>query len=96
MNETEARKILNQVIDPEIGIGIIDLGLIYTVQIEGDAVNIVMTLTTPACPYVDSILEQIQTFFELEEMEASVRIVFDPSWNKSMIAEHILIEKGLI
>ena len=80
---------LRQVIDPELGCNIVDLGLIYSVTINGARVSVVMTLTTPGCPMHESIRWGAQTaLLNLEDVEeADVEIVWDPPWHPSMMTE---------
>ena len=52
---------LKQVIDPEVGINIVDMGLIYDVNVEGEQVDITMTLTSPGCPFGPQILSGAET-----------------------------------
>jgi metal-sulfur cluster biosynthetic enzyme len=96
MRSDKVWKILSQVIDPELAINIVDLGLIYEADLVGDTVKIVMTLTTPACPFADIITEQIENMLGAKGYETTIRITFDPPWSKDKIAERILIERGLV
>ncbi len=80
-------KTLNTIFDPEIGMGIVDLGLIYTVEIKNNQAVIAMTFTTMGCPYGASLLEQVK-----EEMaklpnvkKVTVDLVFDPMWTIDMM-----------
>jgi metal-sulfur cluster biosynthetic enzyme len=79
---------LRQVIDPEIGCNIVDLGLIYDVQICTDHVFIRMTLTTPGCPMHESLVRGVQSaLFNLPGVEeVDVELVWDPPWNPGMMA----------
>lgn len=83
---------LNTIIDPEIGIGIVDLGLIYKVDInkKGHAI-VYMTLTTPTCPAGPVLVQQVQDEMQLQENVKSVevQIVWDPAWNQQMITPEI-------
>jgi metal-sulfur cluster biosynthetic enzyme len=76
------------VMDPEIGCNIIDLGLIYSVQISGANVSVTMTLTTPGCPMHDSIAQGVQTaLLGLDGVgDADVQVVWDPPWNPAMMS----------
>jgi len=60
-------EMLKQVYDPEVGINIVDMGLIYGVEIEGKKIDLIMTLTSPACPAGPHILNQVDSM--LKEME---------------------------
>jgi metal-sulfur cluster biosynthetic enzyme len=61
MTEAEVRDLLRDVIDPELGINIVDLGLVYGIQIVGREVRITMTMTTPACPLRDYIQDLVES-----------------------------------
>ena len=89
LNETLVLETLRQVIDPEIGCNIVDLGLIYNVTITGTKVAVVMTLTTPGCPMHESIREGAEVaLLNLEPVtEATVAVVWDPPWHPSMMTE---------
>ena len=80
---------LRQVIDPELGCNIVDLGLVYNVSIEGAKVSVVMTLTTHGCPMHESIRWGAQTaLLNVEGIaEADVEIVWDPPWHPSMMTD---------
>ena len=81
---------LSQVIDPEMGCNIVDLGLVYSVAITGAKVTVTMTLTTPGCPMHESIRWGVQTaLLNLEGVdEAEVELVWDPPWHPSMMKTH--------
>jgi len=75
---------LRPVQDPEIRIGIVDLGLIYDIDINDDAeVNIKMTLTTPACPYGEMLIGMAHQAAEKVEgvSKTEVTLVWDPVWD---------------
>ena len=80
---------LRQVIDPEIGCNIVDLGLIYGVTIEGDKVTLQMTLTTPGCPMQESIAWGVKMALLNYDavQDVDVQIVWDPPWNASMMSD---------
>jgi metal-sulfur cluster biosynthetic enzyme len=80
---------LRQVIDPELGCNIVDLGLVYSARINGASVVVVMTLTTPGCPMHESIAQGVQTaLLGLEGVaDVDVQIVWDPPWHPSMMSE---------
>ena len=87
VNEAAVLQTLRQVIDPELGCNIVDLGLIYSVIISGAKVNVVMTLTTYGCPMHESIRWGVQTaLLNLEGVEeVEVDVVWDPPWDPSMM-----------
>ena len=80
---------LRQVIDPEIGCNIVDLGLVYGVTIEGDKVSVEMTLTTPGCPMQESIAWGVKMALLNHDaiQDVEVDIVWDPPWNASMMSD---------
>ncbi len=84
-------QVLNEIIDPDVGYGIVDLGLIYDVKIEENIATIYMTFTTPACPSAPQLVEQVETtmmnYPGIEE--AYVEIVWEPMWDKHLINEDI-------
>jgi metal-sulfur cluster biosynthetic enzyme len=90
LNEALVLQTLRQVIDPEIGCNIVDLGLIYSTRIEGPKVSVQMTLTTQGCPMHESIAWGVKNaLLNLEGVEeVEVEVVWDPPWNPSMMSEH--------
>jgi len=89
LTEVLVLQTLRQVIDPELNCNIVDLGLIYNVQIQLDRVYVSMTLTTPGCPMHESIRWGVQeALLNLEGVEdAQVEVVWDPPWHPSMMTE---------
>ena len=74
---------LNKVIDPELGIGLVDLGLIYDIKIKDAEAHIIMTLTSPGCPVGPMILQDVESAILLHNPEISkvnVELVWDPVW----------------
>ena len=80
---------LRQVIDPEIGCNLVDLGLIYDVLIQGARVKVTMTLTTPGCPMHESLCGGVQVaLLNLAGVDdAEVELVWDPPWHPAMMTE---------
>ncbi len=89
VTKEEVLDVLKTVSDPEIGVDIVNLGLVYNLEIDGDVVNVRMTMTTPACPVTDWILAEVQR--RIEEIpgvkEANIELVWDPPWNVDMISD---------
>ena len=80
---------LREVIDPEIGVNVVDLGLVYSVNVQGKEVRIAMTMTTPACPLHEYISESAKTAIRrhLPDVErVDVEIVWDPPWSPAMMS----------
>ncbi len=83
----EAWEALKQIIDPEIGLNIVALGLVYDVEVEGTQVNVNMTLTSPGCPVGPQILNGAKMVLEdLEGIdEANIQLVWEPFWSQDRI-----------
>lgn len=102
LNEDMVRSALKNVYDPEIGLNIVDLGLVYNVDVadEGKNVNVDMTLTTPACPagpmILDGAKKEISTLKDVyPELEnVNIKLVWTPFWNPSMMSEDAREELG--
>jgi metal-sulfur cluster biosynthetic enzyme len=87
INEAEVLQALREVIDPEMGIDIVALGLIYDIAIRGGRVDVKMTLTMPGCPMHDSITSGAQlALLNLDGVDdAHVDLVWDPPWHPGMM-----------
>ncbi len=82
-NPEDLREALRQVIDPEIGMNIVDLGLIYDIDVGADEVKVSMTMTSPACPMADMIIGDIDAVLDVvlpEHYRVTVQLVWDPPW----------------
>ena len=87
LQESNILETLRQVIDPEMGCNIVDLGLVYSIAITGAKVTVTMTLTTPGCPMHESIRWGVQSALLNREGvdEAEVELVWDPPWHPAMM-----------
>ncbi len=89
----DVTEFMRDVIDPELGINVVDLGLVYDLWFEEDngkeIVMINMTLTSPACPLTDVIAEQVEDIVKANKLADAVRInwVWMPPWGPQMITE---------
>ncbi len=86
--ETNVWEVLTGVFDPEVGINIVDLGVVYGVDIDGDDVKVRMTLTTPGCPLHETIAEAVDTalhYFIPYLENVTLDLVWEPRWNPAMI-----------
>jgi metal-sulfur cluster biosynthetic enzyme len=102
ITEEMVRAALTNVIDPEIGLDIVNLGLIYRIDVleAGRKVDIDMTLTTPACPAGPQIIDQAkrevhalsEVYKQLEDVR--INLVWTPFWNPSMMSEDAREELG--
>lgn len=89
-SKEEVMKALYEVIDPELEINIIDLGLVYGVETSDDGdVQVIMTLTTPGCPLGDSIERGVENaLYKLPDVKhVYVDIVWEPRWSPNMMSE---------
>jgi metal-sulfur cluster biosynthetic enzyme len=88
---------LKTVIDPELHVDIVSLGLIYTVRIEQNIVTVTMTLTTPGCPLAPIIDRMIQEALQpLGFEKVAVELVWDPPWTKDKMSEEAQLRLGMI
>ena len=80
---------LANVIDPELGLDFVELGLIYGIDIDGSNVHVTFTLTSPGCPIGPQVSEQIEEFVsELDGVESvDSAMVFTPSWTPELMSE---------
>ncbi|MCB1137146.1 MAG: metal-sulfur cluster assembly factor [Leptospiraceae bacterium] len=80
---------LRTVLDPEAGINVMDLGLIYNLEVDGGSVRITMTLTSAGCPVGPMIVEDVQSTLEaaLPDRQILISLVFDPPWTPERITE---------
>jgi metal-sulfur cluster biosynthetic enzyme len=80
---------LKNVIDPELGINVVDLGLIYNIHINGNKISVDMTLTTPGCPMAGmlagSVEQAVRQAFEGADVEVS--LIWDPPWTSDRLSE---------
>ncbi len=102
LTEEQVREALKPIEDPELHLGIVDLGLIYGADInphpEGDEVKLTMTFTSPFCPYGPQLKASVQrTLASLPGVKAStVNVVFTPPWDpRTMASEECKIALGL-
>jgi metal-sulfur cluster biosynthetic enzyme len=80
---------LTNVIDPELGLDFVELGLIYGVEVDDGNVNVTFTLTTPGCPIGPQVTEQIDEFVgELDDVRTiESEMVFTPPWSPEKMSE---------
>ena len=82
-DDDAVREALRQVEDPEAGMNIVDLGLVYLIEVAPGAVHVDMTMTTAACPMTDMIVDQAREVVVAlvpEGTTVDVRLVWDPPW----------------
>jgi metal-sulfur cluster biosynthetic enzyme len=88
-SKDEVLEALENVIDPELGLDFVSLGLVYDVEVEGSDVHITFTLTSPGCPIGPQVTEQMQEFVsELEGVESVYpKMTFSPPWSPDRMSE---------
>lgn len=91
LSEGLVRRLLRTVIDPELGVNIVDLGLVYDIAVDGEtgAVAIEMTLTTPGCPLSGYLDDRIRgCLAQLPQVRrVGVELVWDPPWDPEMMSD---------
>lgn len=94
---------LGQVMDPELGINIVDLGLVYGVDVrkkergKPQKAFIRMTFTTPACPMMNAMLGQVKAKLdEIPDADIELSIVFEPPWTPERLSRKAKIKLGII
>lgn len=91
VTEETVREALKEVIDPELGYNIVDLGLIYGITISDGQIDVVMTMTTPGCPathYIQAGAHQRLLAID-GAMDAHVDVVWSPPWDPSMMSHDV-------
>jgi len=104
LQEDQVRDAIKQVIDPELFVNIVDLGLIYVVDIapiedqeDKYNVNIEMTMTSPMCPAGPQLVAETQKYAsELDQVEnVEVKVVMDPPWTQDMMSDDARDQLGI-
>ena len=85
----DVREALTNVIDPELGLDFVELGLVYEIEVEDEEVFITFTLTSPGCPIGPQVTEQMEEFVGELDGVSSVypKMVFSPPWTPEMMSE---------
>lgn len=96
LTAAEVEAALATILDPEFGISIVDLGLIYDVQTDADAVTVAMTLTTPSCPAGQVMVEAVHTVLTSigAGRKVQVDLVWEPQWTPDMLSAAARDELG--
>ncbi|MFQ6019936.1 MAG: metal-sulfur cluster assembly factor [Dehalococcoidia bacterium] len=98
VTEELVREALKEVYDPELNYNIIDLGLIYNIEVgEDGVVHLLMTLTSPGCPVGPAIVEQINESVMILPgvKDTHVELTFDPLWNPDKMSEEAKADLGI-
>jgi len=85
----DVQEALSNVIDPELGLDFVELGLIYEIEVDGDEVYVTFTLTSPGCPIGPQVSEQIREYvLELDGIDkVHPKMVFSPPWTPELMSE---------
>lgn len=83
---------LREVLDPELGLDIVELGLVYATEVDDDRVTVDMTLTTVGCPVSESLPAEVEDMLRLAfpDREVEVRLVWAPAWTPERLSPHAL------
>ena len=97
LSEQLVREALKEVYDPELQYSVVELGLIYDVQVNDGSVHVLMTLTSPGCPIAPMIIEQIEEAVGVipGTKDVDVEITFDPPWSPESMSEDARADLGL-
>jgi metal-sulfur cluster biosynthetic enzyme len=90
MTSLDVRRALREVLDPELGVNIVDLGLVYDIAVDGNSVRITMTMTSPACPLREYIQTLVQSAIvdRVPDVESvTVNVVDDPPWSEDRMTD---------
>ncbi len=96
LTKKEVMKVLEKVMDPEINISIVALGLIYGIDINGSNAKIRMTLTTPHCPMGALIVEDVRNAAKKIKgiKNVEIELVFDPPWSPERLSKDVRKKLG--
>lgn len=89
MSEEDIRQALKTVQDPEAGMDIVDLGLVYAIRVEGGRVRVDMTMTSPACPVAPYIVDESAAAIRAiapEGTDVHVELVWEPPWTPDLMS----------
>jgi metal-sulfur cluster biosynthetic enzyme len=90
ISEDAVRDALRDVVDPEVGLNVVDLGLVYGVEAGPERIAVRMTMTTPACPVSEMLVESARNAIRAAAPSVStvdVELVWDPPWSPEMMSE---------
>lgn len=86
--------ILREVKDPELGVSIVDMGLIYGAEEEGDVARVEMTLTTPTCPAAALLVGEVEGALREAGYEPEVELTFSPPWTPDKMSKELREKMG--
>lgn len=90
MNNADVLQALKDVIDPEIGLNVVDLGLVYRAEYGPQGIEVALTMSTPSCPMSELIVEQVREVLQANFTDApavKVKLVWDPPWTPDRMSD---------
>jgi metal-sulfur cluster biosynthetic enzyme len=87
--DTDIREALLHVVDPELGVNIVDLGLVYRIDVEGGRARIAMTMTSPTCPLADYLKDLVTSAIRQrvpDVVEVDINFEWEPPWAPDMMS----------
>ncbi len=96
VSKSECLDALSEVIDPELGMNIVDVGLVYRVNPTDDKIEVDFTLTSPGCPLAETILNDIKRVLAEKTGVAEIQanLVWNPPWSVDFMSEEARLELG--
>ena len=88
--DTDVRAALRHVVDPELGVNIVDLGLVYRVEVEGGRARITMTMTSPTCPLADYLKDLVTSAIRQhvpDVVDVAINLEWEPPWDPDMMSD---------
>ena len=88
--EDTIRDALRYVVDPEVGLNVVDLGLVYSIEVSAERIGVRMTMTTPACPVADTLVESARAAVRAtapKNADIDIELVWEPPWSPEMMSE---------
>jgi metal-sulfur cluster biosynthetic enzyme len=95
--DTDIREALRHVLDPEIGVNIVDLGLVYRIEVDGARARIVMTMTSPACPLADYLKDLVTSAIRQhvpDVVDVDIDLEWEPPWDPDMMSDEARRQLG--
>ncbi len=89
IEKKDVLNVLKKVVDPEIGLDIVELGFIYDIKVKDDRIFVKMTLTSPFCPMASFLVEDVREKLkrELKPKDVRVEVTFDPPWSPERMSK---------
>ena len=88
--DADIREALLHVVDPEIGVNIVDLGLVYRIEVEGGRARIAMTMTSPTCPLADYLKDRVTSAIRRhvpDVVDVDINLEWEPPWDPAMMSD---------